>query len=164
MSQKLVYGIKAVKLGTPTGLATMPTSLTQFAETVKGSFTLAETDPTYFNATTEESSAPLETITDVDGILEGTWKTYDYTPATLALVKGGTVTGAKWQAPATTPELRTALAIETTAGINLNVYKAKISAKFTGVISKGGFSEIEVKFTALSPGTGLSPYEWDDPV
>lgn len=164
MAQKLVYGIKAVKTGTPTNLATMPALLDPFSETVKGSFTLAETDPTTVDANTEESAAPLDSITDVESVLEGSWKTFDYTPAMLALVKGGTVTGTKWQAPASATNIKLALAVETTAGPVLNIYKAKISAKFTGVISKSGFSEIEIKFRALAPAAGLSPYEWDDPV
>jgi len=161
--QKLVYGIKTVKTGTPTDLATMPATLTQFSETVKGSFTLAETDATDIDALTEESSAPLESITDTESVLEGSWKTFDYTPAMLELVKGGEVTGTKWQAPAAPTDIKLALEVETTAGPVLSIYKGKIHAKFTGVISKSGFAEIEVKFKALAPAAGLSPYEWDDP-
>lgn len=163
-AQKLVYGIKSVKTGTPTNLATMPAVLTQFSETVKGSFTLAETEATMVDATTEESVAPLESITDTESVLEGSWKTYDYTPEMLALVKGGGVTGTKWQAPAAAVDIKLALEVETTAGPVLGIYKAKITAKFTGIISKSGFSEIEIKFRALAPAAGLSPYEWDTPV
>lgn len=163
-AQKLVYGIASVKLGEPTDLATMPVTLTQFSETVKGSFTLAETESTSVDAITEESTAPLASITDTEGVLEGSWKTFDYTPASLVLVKGGTVSGAKWIAPAAPVNIETALQVNTTAGVTLNIYKAKIVGKFTGVISKSGFSEIEIKFKALSPASGLAPYEWDDPV
>jgi hypothetical protein len=159
--QKLVYGITAVKLGTPTDLATMPVSLDAFSETVKGSFTLQESEPTTIDAETEESVAPIGSITDKEAVLEGTWKTYDYTPDMLAMVKGGTATAAKWVAPAAPVNIEKALQITTTVGAKLNVFKAKITARFTGVMSKAGFSEIEIKFKALSPATGLAPYEWD---
>jgi len=162
-AQKLVYGIASIKLGTPTALATMPETLTQFSETVKGSFTLAETESTTVDAITEESAAPLASITDTEGVLSGSWKTFDYTPASLVKIKGGTVSGTKWVAPAAPVNIETALQINTTSGAILNVYKAAVVGKFTGVISKSGFSEIEVKFKALAPASGLAPYEWDDP-
>lgn len=158
---KLVYGISKLELGVPTDLATMPAVVTQFAETVKGSFTLAETEATTVDAETEESAAPLDSIIDKEGVLEGNWRTYDYTPAQLVKVKGGEVSGDKWIAPVTTPDIYNALKITTKAGPVMNVYKAKIWARFTGVISKTGYSEVEVKFKALSPASGLAPYEWD---
>lgn len=162
-TQKLVYGIKSVKLGIPTDLETMPATLDNFSETVKGSFTLAETEATTIDAETEESIAPIGSITDKEAVLEGTWKTFDYTPAMLAMVKGGTATGAaSWKAPAAPVNIEKALKITTTVDAVLNVYKAKIVARFTGVMSKTGFSEIEIKFKALSPATGLAPYEWDN--
>lgn len=161
-TQKLVYGIASVKLGEPTDLATMPVSLDAFSETVKGSFTLAETEATTIDAETEESIAPVGSITDKEAVLEGTWKTFDYTPAMLAMVKGGTATGTtKWVAPAAPVNIEKALQVTTTVGAKLNVFKAKIVARFTGVMSKSGFSEIEIKFKALSPATGLAPFEWD---
>lgn len=160
-TQKLVYGIASVKLGEPTDLATMPVSLDAFSETVKGSFTLAETEATTIDAETEESIAPVGSITDKEAVLEGTWKTFDYTPAMLAMVKGGTATVGKWVAPAAPVNIEKALQVTTTVGAKLNVFKAKIVARFTGVMSKSGFSEIEIKFKALSPATGLAPFEWD---
>lgn len=161
-AQKLVYGISSVKLGIPTNLATMPALLDPFSETVKGSFTLAETDATEVDALTEESAAPIASITDVESVLEGSWRTYDYTPAMLEKVKGGdgTTLATKWQAPAASENIELALQVNTTAGPVLNVYKAKITAKFTGNVSKSGFSEIEIRFKALAPAAGLSPYEW----
>ena len=164
MAEKLVYGIKGIRVGTPTGLATMPATgdMTAFAATVKGSFSFSETESATVNADTEENELPLETITSENSKLEGVWKIFDNTAATLQKLFGGTVVGEKWTAAAVKPEIRLALEIETTAGPIKNIYKAKITARETGVLSKEGFKQIEVKFSALSPGDGLAGHDWDN--
>lgn len=162
MAEKLVYGIKSVKYGTPTGLATMPVTVAALAGTVKGSFTFSETESTTIDAVIEEADLPLETITSEASKLEGSWKIFDNTAATLVALMGGTATGDVWDAPAVKPEVRMALEITTTAGPAIYIYKAKIVARETGILSKEGFKQIEIKFTALSPGDGLSGYKWDN--
>jgi hypothetical protein len=162
MAEKLVYGIKSIKTGTPTGLASMPATLNAFPATVKGSFSFSETESATVSADTEENELPLAVITSENSKLEGVWKIFDNTADTLILLMGGTKSGEKWIAPAVKPEVNLALEITTSAGPVKNIYKAKITARETGVLSKEGFKQIEVKFSALSPGDGLSGHDWDN--
>lgn len=136
--------------------------LRRFAGTVKGSFSFSETESSSVTADVEEEELPLETITSENAKLEGVWKIFDNTPSTLMLLMGGTVDGEIWHAAAVKPEVRLALKITTTAGPVKNIYKTKITARETGVLSKEGFKQIEVKFSALSPGAGLSGHNWDN--
>lgn len=165
MAAKYLFGLTAVKFGTPTGLATMPASLTAFAETVKGSFTFEETEATIEKFFTEESASAVKAITTQDAQLEGTWRTYDFDPAQLEKVKGGDghTTATKYVAPTATVNIELALQLETTAGITFHIYKANITARFTGKLSKDGLSEVEVKFQALAPAAGLAPYDYTVP-
>lgn len=159
---KLVYGISKVEFGDAADEATMPGVLTQFAETSKGSFTLNETEAETVDAETEESAAPIDSITSKMEILEGSWRILDHDPAKVALVKGGTAGADNWAAPGSAVEIRKALKLTTTAGPTLNVYKAKLTGRFTGTVTKEGYSEIEIKFKALAPAAGISPYKWAD--
>lgn len=162
---KYLYGLSAVKFGTPTNAATMPAELDAFAQTSKGSFTFEETEATVEKFYTEESASPVKVITTADPSLEISWKTYDYTPAMIEIVKGGDghTLATKFQAPAGTVNIEKAMQIETTAGITFHIYKANIVARLTGKLSKDGLSELEIKATALAPAEGLSAWDYTVP-
>lgn len=165
MAEKHLYGLTAVKFGTPTDLATMPVTLTTFAQTVKGSFSFSETEATIEKFYTEESASAVESITTQDPQLEATWKTYDFTPAMMELVKGGDghTTAKKYVGPTATPDIKLAVQLETTSGIKWYLYKCNVTARFTGKLSKEGLSEVEIKVQALAPAAGLAAFHYDYP-
>ena len=162
MSEKHLYGLTAVKFGTPTDLATMPVTLTAFSQTVKGSFSFGETEATIEKFYTEESASAVDSITTQDPQLEATWKTYDFTPAMIEKIKGGDghTTATKYVGPTSTPDIKLAVQLETTAGITWHIYKANVTARFTGKLSKEGLSEVEVKVQALAPAAGLAAFDY----
>lgn len=163
MAEKHLYGLTGVKFGTPTDLATMPAVLAAFSQTVKGSFTFAETEATIEKFYTEESASAVEAITTVDPQLEATWKTYDFTPAMLEKVKGGDghTTATQFIGPTATPDIKLAVELSTTSGITWSLYKCNVTARFTGKLSKEGLSEVEIKVQALAPAAGLAAYDYD---
>jgi hypothetical protein len=159
---KYSFGLKTVKFGTPTGTATMPTTLEQFAMTVKGSLKLSESDPSLKEFTVEEQSSPVEQVISEDSKLTVEWQCYDISPAIISKVKGGTVTAGTnddtWAAPSSSSIIKLALQIETPGGIKINIPRASVVARFDGTIGKEELLTMSVKVTALDPGDGGSPY------
>jgi len=167
---KYALGIKAIKFGDPTGDGTMPTTMEQFAETVQGSMTLEESEPSIQDFNTEESDAPeLQSITEAQK-LEGTWQTRDLSAAGVKKVKGGTANEddgtdpESYEAPAKTKFIELAVEIETDSGMKVLVPRANIRGRFVGNLGKEEAWKLEVNFTALSPGTDLSPFTTEFPL
>ena len=50
--------------------------------------------------------------------------------------------------------------MQTTAGITWHIYKANVTARFTGKLSKEGLSEVEIKVQALAPAAGLAAFDY----
>jgi len=164
--EKYAYGIKTVKFGTPTGDSTMPETLTQWAQTVRGSLTLSEEEAQTKEFNVEEVSSPVKEIVTDAGALTAKWRAYDLTPSLVVVVKGGTAstegTGATamvtYAGPTSVASIDLALQIETTNGVIWNIYKASVLARFDGGISAENLLEMEVSAKALDPGAGTSPY------
>jgi len=165
-AEKYAYGIKTIKFGTPTGSATMPGTLTQWAQTVQGSLTLSEDEAQQKEFFVEETTTPVMSIVTQAGAVKVKWRAYDLTPALMTVVKGGTSgtagSGASavltYAGPVTVAAVNLALEIETTNGAKFNVYKAAVVARFDSSVSREQLLEMEVSATALDPGTSLSPY------
>ena len=159
---KYALGLKSVKFGTPTGTATMPAVLEAFAQTVKGSMTISETEASVNDFTVEEQDAPVEQIITDNSKWEAVWKCYNISSEILTKVKGGeSVTGASettWKAPASSSILKLAMEIETTSGAKFQVPRASVVARFDGTVGKDDMLQLEVKATALDPGDGGSSY------
>lgn len=164
-AEKYAYGIKSVKFGTPTGSNTMPGSLTAFAQTVAGSFTLSEDEAQTKDFKVEEVTTPVKTtVTDV-GALSATWRCYNISPAILAMVKGGTATtpaaptAHTYDGPVSVATKDLALEITTTDNVVFAVYKAAVLARFDGSMGRENILELEVRAIAQDPGNGESPYK-----
>jgi len=164
--EKYGYGIKSIKFGTPTGSNTMPVTLTLWAQTVRGSFTLSEEAAQTKQYKVEEATAPIkETVTDA-GALTGKWRAYDLSPALIAVVKGGVATtpaaptAHTYDGPVSVVPLELALEVVTTNNITINIYKASVLARFDGSLSAEDLLQIEVTAKALDPGNGTSPYQF----
>lgn len=170
---KYAYGIASVKYGTPTGTATMPGSLTQWAQTVQGSLTLSEEESTLKEFYVEETTTPVVSLVTEAGAMTITWRAYDLTPALIVIMKGGSAgvqgTGASqmlsYAGPVTIDTEDLALEITTTSGVVFSIYKAACLCRFDSAISREQLLEVEVQATVLDPGDGGSPYliELPDP-
>jgi hypothetical protein len=155
---KYVLGLKSVKFGTPTDESAMPTSMEAFAQTVRGSMTVSETEPTIQDFNVEEQDAPVEQAITESSKLEVTWRAYDLSPAILEKVKGGDSDSSSWEAPAKAVMIKLALEIETDNGTKIQVPKANVIARFDGTVGREDMLQLEVTATALDPGDGGSPF------
>lgn len=163
---KYVFGLKSVKFGTPTGDATMPAVLDAFAQTVRGSMTLSETEATVQDFNVEEQDAPVEQAITESSKLEVTWRAYDLSPAMLEIVKGGdgTTLATTWEAPNKSTLLKLALEIETDNGSKIQIPRANVMARIDGTVGREDMLQVEVTATALDPGDGGAPFSVVFPV
>lgn len=165
-AEKYAYGIKTVKYGTPTGGSTMPAVLTQWAQTVEGTFTLSEDESQSKDFKVEETTTPVHNIVTDAGAMKLKWRAYDITPSLVVIMKGGTA-GAEvgppayitYDGPISVAAVQLAIQIETTNGAIFNIYKASLVARFDGALSRTDLLQMEVSGTVLDPGSGTSPYE-----
>jgi len=165
-AEKYAYGIASVKFGIPTGLSTMPGTLTAWAQTVRGSLTLSEDEAQTKEFNVEEATTAVKRIVTSVGSLAIKWRAYDLTPSLVVVVKGGTAGTAgsggtaklTYAGPVSVTTLELALEITTTNGVVFNIYKASVLARFDGGVSAESLLEMEVNATALDPGAGTSPY------
>jgi hypothetical protein len=166
-AEKYAYGIASVKFGTPTGSATMPQSLTAWAQTVKGSLTISEAESQTKKFHVEETTTPVKEVVSDAGALSVKWRAYDITPSLVEIVKGGTAgsgTGVlTYAGPTSVAAKELALEITTTNGVVWNIYKCSILARFDSAISAEQLLEMEVSGTALDPGSNASPYGYTVP-
>lgn len=160
-----LFGLKSVKFGTPESDGTMPASLTVFAQTVRGSMTLSETEAAVQDFNVEEQDSPVEQAITESSKLEATWRAYDLSPAVIAKVKGGTAGTSpdKWSAPTKSVLLKLALEIETDNGTKIQIPYANVQARFDGTIGREDMLQLEVKATALSPGANIAPFAIEFP-
>ncbi len=158
------FKLKAVSFGTPTGTAVMPTTMTAFSKSVKGSVNLNESEPEIKELETEEDTAPEITIVSKDSQLVASWNTRDVSPAALAQIKGGTATGTtKWAAPAKTSIIELALKMESQSGVVITVPRGRVIAVIDGTLGSDEALLVKIKVTALNPLDGGSPFELDYP-
>jgi hypothetical protein len=164
--EKYAYGIKSVKFGTPTETASMPTGLSNWAQTVAGSLTISEDEATTKDFNVEETTTPVKSIVTDAGAMTAQWRAYDLTPDYLTTVKGGVSgnTGATgtyaltYDGPTSVTDQELALEITTTNDIVFSIYKASVVARFDGGVGRENLLEVEVRAKALDPGDGGSPY------
>lgn len=165
---KYVLGLKSVKFGTPTGTAAMPAALDMddFAQTVRGSMTLSETEPTIQDFNVEEQDAPVEQAITESSKLELMWRAYDLSPAILELVKGGdgTTLATTWKAAPKTTMIKLAIEVGTDNGTKVQIPNANIIARLDGTIGREDMLQLEVRGTALDPGDGGVPFSVVFPV
>jgi len=167
-----LYGIKSIKYGTPIGAASadavMPATgdMTQWAQTVQGSFTLSEDESTTKEFFVEETTTAVHSVVTDAGQLKATWRAYDMTHTLIAIMKEGTAATATgyntYLGPETVDAVELALEITTTNDVIIEIYRASCLARFDSVLGRENLLEMEVTATALTPeNTGAShpPYK-----
>jgi len=136
-----IYAVKTISYGTPTGTTTMPEGANLYAlpETVRGSISMDEGDPTYQDFFTDQTMPPVDSVQVSEGETTISAQFHNVQYDHLEALKGGTavaaVTGtsaAKWKKGVTFRNDKLAMQIETESGHYFNFYNARIFAKITG--------------------------------
>jgi hypothetical protein len=135
---RYIYSVKSVKYGTITGTNTIPASLTQLPDTVKGSVNIDETEGSSTKFYVDQKKDPIKNVKTEEGELTATMQFYDFTYTALAAFKGGTAptgggTGSFAFVPATGyTDVNKALVIELDSGEKLNIFNGNCFARITG--------------------------------
>ena len=142
-----LFSVKAVKYGTPTGLATLP-DLTTLPDTVKGSVSIDETEGSVTKFFVDQKKEPIKVLKTEEGELTATLQFYDMSYATLAAFKGGHGAGVTGYTPSTGYTLiEKALEIELDSGHKVNIFNAQCVSRITGGGGRDKMLALEIKAT-----------------
>lgn len=153
MAEKIVYGLKALKTGTPMPNGDMQTTLTELCRTYRDSCEFIEDDPETTDEYSDQSDDPIMTIA-TKGKKTIKVSTFDYSPEVLKKLKGGTIVNGQWAEPEVMPEIFLAVCLETDSDVPFYFPKAKVLAKFNTKLQKKGVSLLEITFIPQSPASG----------
>lgn len=153
MAETKVYGLKSLKMGEPLPSGDMQTALTELCRTYRDSCEFIEDDPEQTDEFSDQSDDPVITFF---GKGKKTIKvsTFDYDPAVLVKVKGGTVVNGQWAEPAATPEIYQAVCLETDSDVPFHFPKARIFGKINANLQKKGLALLEITIVPQSPAVG----------
>ena len=149
---RYIYSVKSVKYGTITGTNTIPASLTQLPDTVKGSVNIDETEGSSTKFYVDQKKDPIKVVKVEEGELTTVMQFYDFTYDALAAFKGGTATTGAGTARAFNPatgytDVNKALVIELDSGEKLNIYNGNCFARITGGGGRDKMLSWELKVT-----------------
>ena len=166
MAKNYVFGIKTVKYGTPTGLATMPVAPTALPDTVKGSVSIDESEGAEQKFFVDQQSTPVKVITTEMGELNATMNFYDLDYATIGAFKGGTVDAVApkgWKPAIGFVQIEKSLEITLDSGHILNLFNAHCKARIMGGGGRDKMFQLELKITPQMTADGLGSWEITDP-
>lgn len=150
MAETKVYGLKSLKFGTPLPNGDMQTTLTELCRTYRDTCEFTEDDPEQTDEYSDQSDDPVLTLL-TKGKKSIKVSTFDYDPAVLMKVKGGTVVQGQWAEPAAVPEIYQAVCLETDSEVPFYFPKARIFAKFNAKFQKKGLALLEITIIPQSP-------------
>lgn len=153
MAETKVYGLKSLKTGTPLPSGDMQTSLTELCRTYRDSCEFTEDEPETTDEYSDQSDDPILTFA-TKGKKTIKVSTFDYDPAVLVKVKGGTIVNGQWAEPAVMPEIFMAVRLETDSDVPFDIPKAKVMAKINAKLQKKGVALLELTFIPQSPAAG----------
>lgn len=165
MAKKFTYGLASLKFGTPTGLATMPTTLNEVGWSKEGSVNINIPEPDKQEIPIEESDTPLKVLWGTRGItIEA--ETYDTSLENLALMFGGSVASAKWTPDTTISAEDQAIEIVTrpddSKAKKISIPKASIMATMSGSLTKKDGLTIKYVITPLIVDAAQAPWWWEE--
>lgn len=151
---KARIGLKSIEFGDVAADGGMGTVLAEFGATVSQTALLSNEAPTVTDFPIEEQSVPFYSVS-VDGKTTIAWSSYNVEPASLVLVKGGTVTsdasGTTWNAPDETPNIEKSLKVTMKDGTIVTVPRCKVDAVFQWNFQKDKLAQVDLTFTILKP-------------
>lgn len=152
MSEIKTYGLSQILEADPLADGTFPlaAALNELCKTHKNSAEFVEEDPTYTPEYSDQQDDPIHEFVEKGGQTIK-FATYDYTPATLVKLKGGTVLNDEWSAPVTQTAIYKAIQLKLDSGNSFKFPKCRITAKFNAKLVKNGLSLLEVTLRPVSP-------------
>ena len=155
----LFKNLKQVSIGTVTGTASMPVTMTKIGIVTDAGVSFNESDPDKENLREAGNNVPVgQNLTP--GELSFTFQLMLDSADVLANVRGGTNTSGKWTPDATFAIPETAIRLETPdADMNIEALRCSIWGKFAGQMGDKGQVLLDVTATPLDPQVnGAVPY------
>lgn len=162
MSEVITYGLKSIKVGTPTTDGSMPTVLTDLCRTYQDSMEFVEDEATTTEEYCDQDDDPIAVFTTRGG-KSIKFSTFDYSNEVLQKLKGGTVVDGVWAEPAVMPEIFFATEMTTRTDFLFMFPKVKATARFNAQVRKNGVMLLEVTFKPMSPAAGLGTVKTKSP-
>lgn len=156
MSELISIGVKAIKVGPIPDDGTMGTVLAVLGNTYKDSASLKEDKQAVFNVDVEESDDPVKQFF-TKGTKTLAFSLVDYTPETIAAVKGGSVVEGVWQDPDTANVIERAVMVISQTDLCIEIPRGSLTAVFNADLKKGAAALLDVSVTPLKPnGAGVA--------
>jgi len=150
-------GVKSIKHGPIPDDGTMGDVLTQLGYTYKDSASLKEAAPTIFNVQVEEQDDPVQQFATKNAQTLA-FGLIDYTPETIAAVKGGSVVNGAWNAPNNAPTIEEAYQVITQTGMLIEIPRGNVVGIINADLKKGAVALLDVTVTPLKPNAvGVPP-------
>lgn len=162
MAQQYIYAVSSIKYGTPTGLATMPTTLSTLPDTVKGTINIEETEGSFTRFYVDQKKDPIRSVKTEEGEFSMTAQFYDLNPYHLAALKGGTaVTGGteSFTPSVSYTDVNWAVEVTFSSGHKLEIYNGAFSTRMLGTGGREDMIKYEVKVTPQLAANGLGTYK-----
>lgn len=161
MAQQLVFAVSGIKYGTPTGLATMPGSLTALPDTVKGSVSIDESEGTFTSFFVDQKKAPIKRVKTEEGEMTITAQFYDLDYANLNVFKGAAASGVTSSFVIGTDytTIEKAIEISFDSGHKMRIYNGGCSARIVGGGGRDKMIAWELKITPQVTANNLGIYE-----
>lgn len=153
MAETRTYGLKQIKSGDPTEDGTMPAVLEELCRTYRDSCEFTEDDPQITEEFADQEDDPIE-VFSTKGAKQIKFSTFDYSPETLAKLKGGTVVNGQWAEPTSSTSIYQAIELTTDTDTPFQFPKCRVLTKFNAKFVKNGLALLEVTLKPLSPAKG----------
>lgn len=147
---EILYGCKAIKFGVAADTGVMPTPMTKLFDTYRDTVSFIEEDPDVVDEYSDQSDTPIISL-HTAGAKSLKASTFDWTPATLQELKGGTVVDGMWKEPTTSAIITKAVEVELDSGHKIRCSKWQVIAKINMEIKKKNIALLEVTMKPLLP-------------
>jgi hypothetical protein len=153
-----ILGVKKLSMGACGALGTMGSTLTEIPEITMDTVVFTTEDDTFFEHKVENYSRPIEYVATGKGKATLVCSTDDISPATMAILKGGTATGTtRWDDSILVSQILQSIEIITKPtlkapyGMKLQIPKAQIKAKADFTMKMGSMAKIDCVCEVLVP-------------
>ncbi len=153
MAEIRTYGLKQINAADISVDGTMPTKLEELCRTYKNSCEFTEDDPQITEEFCDQEEDAIDIFT-TKGAKQIKFSTFDYSPETLKVLKGGTVLNGQYAEPTGSVDIYKAIELITDTGIPFHFPKCRVITKYNAKFVKDGLMLLDVTLKPMSPGKG----------
>lgn len=164
MAEVRTFGLKALRFGEVQADGTFPqaSAMEELVRTKRDSCKVTETETQTTPIYCDQEDDPIEILKGQKGEKTIEVDTFDYSPATLKKLKGGTVAQVQiggenfdvWSESTTGEDIYKAVEIETRTGVSFLFPKCLILAKLDTEFKREDISLLKLTIKTMSPGAG----------